>query len=1607
MRRMTLFTRLVVAACMLLLAACGADEAVVAGPQVDAGVAADAELDGSTDSQAGADAASDVGDNTDAASDAGSGGDSAAGGDANAGQDSQTSSDTGGADAPVIAEGTLCNPCNSSSECATGAQPDAKCVQAGPSGAFCGVACAADADCPSGYSCQDGSSIEGEAGKQCAPTSGECACSQAAVVAALSTTCYAVDPSGVIQGQCPGTRTCTGKGLTPCDAEAPSKELCDGDDDDCDGATDEDTCDDGNPCTTDACGGKNGCSNTPTTEPCDDGDTCTAQDACDGGVCAGKSISCDDGNLCTDDSCDKAKGCVFTNNAALCDDGDKCSGGDKCDQGSCVAGQAPGCDDNNVCTVDTCDAKTGACDFAATVTPTVCDDGDTCTEQDACASGKCVGAAVKCDDGDPCTDDSCDKVKGCVSGPNKGYCDDGDACTEKDLCSGGKCAGQAVKCDDGNPCTDDSCDKAKGCVTQANQSKCDDGDACTKDDVCAASTCEGAKIKCDDSNPCTDDTCDQVKGCVSSNNTAGCDDGDACTESDACANGSCAAGKKLVCDDGNVCTADSCDKSKGCVTKPTEAICDDGNLCTDKDLCKAGKCTAGGPKSCDDNDTCTTDSCEPKTGKCVYKTVSNCKGCTKASDCSDGNPCTTETCVNTKCQSVQVKDGTACDDGSYCTSGDACSAGVCKPGPKATCDDGNPCTVDVCDGANKKCVNGPLAKGFQCGTKQLSDDFKCTGATLYKRESFPGCTGSVTQPTCSEDKAFRSYKPFVKVTDCKLPNICRIENDKGFCGLPKKPSLKLTGWKLDKTAVTSGGLITITWTVQNVGLADSPETQLGLYRSSDATITTKDTYKGFVTVAAIPKGKTLTGTAKVALYGNLKPGKYYVGGIIDRLNKVDELDETDNTASQQVSVTAGPEIYVSTSTKPQYTTLNWGGTYKFYRYVRNYGLVATPTFVNRLWLSADEKIDKSDLQLFKLDNPALKPNAYTAGYVNFTMPKTVKPGTWYLIFRADDDDKVKEGNEANNIRITKITYRGFIDLKNDGITGPSAMGTGTPLKVKVKASNIGNYPTTTTFYGRIYYSKDTKFDKADIYGGYHSYKGAKVGEKWDKDLTLDLPKGVGTGTWYVLFVLDRDNRVKESNENNNVTALKLAVTDMANIRTYAFKSYSTKYYVNSNLSMYSYDRNYGTKATGKYEIRYYLSTDTTYDSKDTLIAKATRGPLSPNQSQSTTAKWLIPGNTKPGKYTLFCVTDATNLVKESNEKDNIRSYPVEILGRPDLVGTIKPGAAPIQAGSKTTVTLTWSNVGLASAGKHYDRVYLNTKKAPGGTYLGQRTREALAAGKSGTESYTFTPSVSLKTGTYWLVYRLDSSSQVYESDETNNYSYAEVKINAAPDFYAYYLYLSTYSPYSGQTVEASWAVRNSWYGTAPKTTVEFYLSKDAKWSADDTKLGKADVPSLKYNTIHKAKSQLKLPATATGTMYLLMRVDPDNKVVERYETNNFRYRTVKIQSFVDIAVTGLTVDPKSGKAGGLIKVTATHKNLGNKAGGFTAFLYLVPAKGDPIKLLEKLQPTVDPGKEWKTTESVVIPGSVAKGDYKLRWQAKASGDPVAGNNTKDLGFKVE
>jgi|GEM_PF-2934348 len=160
-----------------------------------------------------------------------------------------------------------------------------------------------------------------------------------------------------------------------------------------------------------------------------------------------------------------------------------------------------------------------------------CDDGNPCTEYDACDAGACVGTPVDCDDGVACSTEVCSvNAGGCVYDATACPCaDDGD-------------------CADGKPCTSDVCDRTSWtCVNDiVAGNSCNDFDPCTSDDRCDESGgCAGTAIVCDDGNSCTADFCDAGSGtCVfESLEGESCDDGDVCSVADTCGGGQCAPGR--------------------------------------------------------------------------------------------------------------------------------------------------------------------------------------------------------------------------------------------------------------------------------------------------------------------------------------------------------------------------------------------------------------------------------------------------------------------------------------------------------------------------------------------------------------------------------------------------------------------------------------------------------------------------------------------------------------------------------------------------------------------------------------------------------------------------------------------------------------------------------------------------------------------------------------------------------------------------------------------------------------------------------------------------------------------------------------------------------
>jgi len=128
----------------------------------------------------------------------------------------------------------LCRPCRKNSDCQGNfGQIGDRCVARGDAeGAFCGLACGAGNPCPNGYTCEQVADAEsGATSDQCVPDDGVCECSARAVIEQASTACA--------NGACEGSRVCTADGLSACNAATPTTEVCDGVDNNCNGAIDE------------------------------------------------------------------------------------------------------------------------------------------------------------------------------------------------------------------------------------------------------------------------------------------------------------------------------------------------------------------------------------------------------------------------------------------------------------------------------------------------------------------------------------------------------------------------------------------------------------------------------------------------------------------------------------------------------------------------------------------------------------------------------------------------------------------------------------------------------------------------------------------------------------------------------------------------------------------------------------------------------------------------------------------------------------------------------------------------------------------------------------------------------------------------------------------------------------------------------------------------------------------------------------------------------------------------------------------------------------------------------------------------------------------------
>ncbi|MGB0590834.1 MAG: putative metal-binding motif-containing protein [Myxococcota bacterium] len=355
----------------------------------------------------------------------------------------------------IYAHLAYCRPCDGDADCAhpTATGVNSHCVSHGEAmGSYCATACLNGTGCPAGSDCLD-TDVDGVITPLCMPADeAECACSSWAIEVAAETQCAVANDLGA----CPGARRCEANGLSACEGDAPAAEECNALDDDCDGATDEDFPELGQPCDgddADLCqGGTWSCADDGTTICTDSdsvaGELCNAlDDDCDGATdedfaelgqpCDGADVDlCEDGLWTCDGagvSCQEAGDLVELCNA-LDDDCDGATDEDFPDLGEACDGAD---DDDCQFGVWACDNDSISCAEPETPEETLTDlDGTSdLTLGEACGAGACGGGVVTC--GDDLVTLACSTVGEVTEESCNGLDDDCDGVTDEDFAAGG------------------------------------------------------------------------------------------------------------------------------------------------------------------------------------------------------------------------------------------------------------------------------------------------------------------------------------------------------------------------------------------------------------------------------------------------------------------------------------------------------------------------------------------------------------------------------------------------------------------------------------------------------------------------------------------------------------------------------------------------------------------------------------------------------------------------------------------------------------------------------------------------------------------------------------------------------------------------------------------------------------------------------------------------------------------------------------------------------------------------------------------------------------------------------------------------------------------
>lgn len=354
----------------------------------------------------------------------------------------------------------------------------------------------------------------------------------------------------------------------------------------------------------------------------------------------------------------------------------------------------------------------------------------------------------------------------------------------------------------------------------------------------------------------------------------------------------------------------------------------------------------------------------------------------------------------------------------------------------------------------------------------------------------------------------------------------------------------VSGADLTETAVTDppatvgdGGTFSVSDTVQNIGNVSAAATTTRYYLSTTTTKSNAHLLTGSRAVPSLAAGAISSDTATVTVASGTAAGTYFLLACADDTFVVPEISESNNCKASVNEVTvSGPDLTETAVSDPP-AAASEGSNFSVTDTVQNIGGVTAAASTTRYYLSTTTSKNGAHLLTGNRAVPSLSPGATSTGTTTVIVPSGTPAGTYIVLACADFSNVVLEANEANNCTtsVNNAVVSGP-DLAETGVSQPLAtVADGTSFPVTDTVQNIGSV-TAAASKTRYYLSSTKSKTGAHLLTGSRSVPSLAPGATSSGTVTVTVPAGLPSGTYFLLTCSDDTLVVPEVNESNNCTA---------------------------------------------------------------------------------------------------------------------------------------------------------------------------------------------------------------------------------------------------------------------------------------------------------------------------------------------------------------------------------------------------------------------------------------------------------------------------------------